>query len=82
MGWYWIALITLAVVWMITTLIAQFDEDYALYWAMGLVYPIARVLTYPIRALRTYERSRASYEKHGITKAQYFFGARAYKKRN
>ena len=48
-------------------------EDITITVAMGILYPIAYVLTYPIRAWNTYSHSRGYYEKHGITRFQYVF---------
>ncbi len=49
------------------------SEDITIKVAMGVLYPIAYVLTYPIRAWTTYSHSRGYYEKHGITRFQYVF---------
>lgn len=48
-------------------------EDITITVAMGILYPIAYILTYPIRAWNTYSHSRGYYEKHGITRFQYVF---------
>lgn len=77
MAWYWIVLLTVLVMWVIGVILAQIDEDYALYWSMGLMYPLLLVLLYPFRAMWQYENSRRFYEKHGITKMQFLFGKRA-----
>lgn len=76
MEWYWIVLITLVVVWSVSIVLAQFDEDYTLYWACGLLYPILMVLFYPVRAWNTYENSKNYYEHNGISRLQYIFGKR------
>lgn len=76
MAWYWIVLITLLVVWSVSLILAQFNEEYVLYWAVGLVYPIMLVLLYPLRACLRYNRSRGYYQKHNISKIQYVFGKR------
>ena len=77
MTWYQIVLLTLLAVWVVGVILAQIDEDYAVYWAMGPLYPLLRMLFYPIRAMRQYENSRTFYEKHGITKMQFLLGKRA-----
>lgn len=76
MAWYWIVLITLLIVWTISIVLAQFDEEYTLYWACGLLYPVLYFLFYPVRAANRYENSRQYYEKKGISKVQYVFGKR------
>lgn len=48
-------------------------EDITITVAMGILYPIAYVLTYPIRAWSTYSHSKGYYEKYGITRFQYVF---------
>ena len=77
MEWYWIVALTLLGVWTVGLILSQIDEDYAVYWAVGLLYPLLRVLLYPIWAARQYEESRVFYEKRGITKLQFLFGKRA-----
>ena len=76
MGYFITVVIVSAVYWLVSLILSQIDEDYTIYWACGLLYPIARLLTYPIRACRKYELSREYFEKHGITKKQYLFGKR------
>lgn len=70
------AIIVLFAYWIIGFIIAIIDEDKAAYWAMGLVYPIALVLTYPFRAIRSYKNRRTYYMVHNISMIQYFFGKR------
>jgi len=79
MAWYEIVLLTVVIFWAVSIVLAQFDEDYALRWACGLLYPILYFLFYPVRALRQYEAWRDYYEKHGITKWQFLFGKRVKK---
>lgn len=76
MAWYWTVLITLLAVWSISCILTQFNEDYALYWSVGLVYPLLWVLLYPARACIMYDRNVGYYRKHNISKAQYIFGKR------
>ena len=68
------ALAALFVEWMVALILAQRDEDTALRWAMGPVYPLAYLLTYPIRMSRRYDNNRKRYEDAGITKWQYICG--------
>lgn len=49
------------------------EEDITIKIACGILYPIAYVITYPIRAWRSYSRSINYYKKHGITRFQYVF---------
>ena len=60
----------------ITLIIAEIDEDKALYWAVGIPFLIAYVLLYPVRAWVGYDKSRNYYKKQGITKLQFIFGKR------
>lgn len=76
MEWYWIVLITAVVFWTVSIILAQFDEDFTLYWACGLLYPIIYLLIYPIRAIKRYNNSKTYFEKRGISKVQYVFGKR------
>lgn len=76
MHWYIISLITLSFYWVIVFIIAQISEDAAFLFAVGLFYPILKVLLYPIRANRKYKNSYLYYQNHGITYWQYMFGKR------
>lgn len=76
MDWYWIVLITYIVMCAITLILTQINEEYALYWAVGILYPIVYVLLYPIRAWVKWGMSRGYYQKHGISRLQYIFGKR------
>ena len=76
MAWYWIALITYIVMCAITLILTQINEDYALYWAVGILYPIVYALLYPVRAWVKWGRSKGYYQKHGISRLQYVFGKR------
>lgn len=64
------------VYWLVSLILSQIDEDYTIYWACGPLYPIARLITYPIRACRKYELSREYFEKQGVSKVEYVFGKR------
>lgn len=79
MAWYWIVILTLVCFWTVSIILGQFDDDYVLMWAGGLLFPLLRVLVYPIRAAQQYEKARDFYEKHGITKMQFVLGKRARK---
>ena len=67
MEWYWIVVITYTVMCVITLILAQIDEDRALYWAVGIPYLIACILLYPVRAWLRYDRSKNFYKKNGIS---------------
>ena len=83
MKWYWISLITLLVYWSIGVVIAQIDYgDWLELWAMGLMYPVLRVLFYPVRAWKEYSDWQEYYQKHNITRLQYIFGKRVHKNRS
>ena len=73
MEWYWIVLITAVGFWAVSIFLAQFNEDYTLYWACGLLYPIVYLLMYPLRAISKYDNHRAYYLKHGISMFKYVF---------
>lgn len=74
-------IITLSIYWVIGLIISCINEDWAVYYACGLVLPIVVVILYPIRAWCTYTRSKGLYQKHGISRIQYIFGKRVEKKR-
>ena len=77
MSSYIITTIIIAFVyWAIGVILVQVDEDYACYWAMGLLYPILWIILYPIRTWKTYSSHYNYYQKHGITRLQYMFGKR------
>lgn len=76
MEWYWIVLITYLVMCAISLILAHINEDYALYWAAGILYPIVYALLYPVRAWVKYSRSIRYYQKHGISRWQYILGKR------
>lgn len=61
MEWYWIVLITYSVMCVITLIIAQIDEECALYWAVGIPFLIIWILLYPVRACAEWERSKTYY---------------------
>lgn len=71
-----IIIITLLVTWIINCIVVFISEEAALYVSMGLVYPVLWVLTYPVRAWKTYSSSKHYYERHNITRLQYIFGKR------
>ena len=76
MAWYWIVLLTLLGVWTVSVVLAQFDEDYTLWWAWGLLYPVLYLIFYPIRAVKRYNRGQQYYERYGNSKVKYIFGKR------
>lgn len=80
MPWYFICGLSLIGFWIIGTVLVQIDEKYAVWWSIGVIYPILWVLCYPIRAVKTYSANKQAYQKHGISTLQYLFGARIYKK--
>ena len=75
-------IIHLFVFWIIGVIAVCIDEDWGVYWSMGLLYPILLILLYPIRAWRHYSRYKVEYQKHDITRLQYMFGKRIYKENN
>ena len=76
MTWYSIIIIITLVYWTIGVILVMIDEDWACYWAMGLLYPILYIILYPIRAWKTYSSHYSYYQKHDITRLQYIFGKR------
>lgn len=72
---------TLIIYWTVGIIIALIDENKLVYWATGLMYPIILVITYPIRAINTYNHSYSFYQKHNISLLQYIFGKRVHQKR-
>lgn len=75
-------IIHLFVFWIIGVIAVCIDEDWGVYWAMGLLYPILWILLYPIREWRHYSRYKTEYQKHDITRLQYMFGKRISKVNN
>lgn len=80
MSWYCIVIIALFVYWTIGLILAVLKEEWSQYWSMGLVYPIAFVILYPIRAWMIYSEHKEWYEKRGISRLQYMLGKRVHKK--
>lgn len=66
MSCFTVVILTLTVYWLIGFAIAIIDEDYSVYWSVGLIYPIMYVLTYPIRTWMRYARSKQYFKKHII----------------
>lgn len=64
----------------ITLILSLINENYALYWAVGIpyivVYFIVYILLYPVRIYIKYERNKEYFQRHGITRLQYFLGKR------
>lgn len=73
-------IITLSIYWVIGFIITCIDEDWAIYWAVGVTLPIALVIIYPFRAWRTYTNSKGWYQAHGISRMQYILGKRVKKR--
>ena len=80
MSWYSIIIIITLVYWTIGVILVGIDEDWACRWAMGLLYPILKVILYPVRAWVTYSQYKEWYEKREISSLQYMLGKRANKK--
>lgn len=69
-------IITLVIYWCIGFIISQINEEWAIFWAVGLIYPIIYIISYPIRAWKTYNNSIGYYRKHNVSRLQYLFGKR------
>lgn len=80
MSWYSIIIITTLVYWTIGVILVMIDEDWACCWAMGLLYPILKIILYPIAAWTMYSRHKEWYEKRGVSRFQYMLGKRVNKK--
>lgn len=76
MTWYWITLITYTVMCVVTLIIAQVNEECALYWAVGMPALIIWILLYPVRAWVKWEKSKTYYQKLGISRWKYILGKR------
>ena len=84
MAWYWISLITLCVWWTIGIVFIcivdsnpkTISEDCLAIFCMGLLFPIAWVLLYPIRAWNSYKIWKEDYKKNNISFIKYLFGKR------
>lgn len=79
---YSIIIIILFIYWTIGAIVVSINEDWGVYWVIGLLYPILWILLYPIREWRHYSKYKAEYQKHDITRLQYMFGKRVYKNNN
>jgi len=80
----WIVALTLTVYWtigLIIFILSRENETFAACWCAGLVYLLLYILFYPLRSMRAYSNSRLYYERHGISRLQYFFGKRVRDKR-
>lgn len=74
-----IVAITLFSYWLIGVIIfiaTKQNEAIGTIWGMGLVFVLAYVLCYPIRAMNSYSVSKEHYKRLGISRLQYFFGKR------
>jgi hypothetical protein len=71
-----IVISTLFLYWVIGFVIACINEDVTIYWATGLVYPLAVALTYPYRAIHNYKAKQKYYQKNNISMLQYLLGKR------
>lgn len=80
MNWYSIIIVITLVYWTIGVILVMIDEDWACCWAMGLLYPILKIILYPIGAWITYSQHKEWYEKRGISRLQFMLGKRAHKK--
>lgn len=76
MKWYWIVLITYIITCLITLMLTQINEDYALYWAVGIPTLIIWILLYPVRAWYDWEESKNYYKMNGVSRWQYILGKR------
>ena len=68
--------LTVIVMWTINFIAAVISEEVAFYIAMGLVYPLIWVVSYPMRTWIRYSRAKDYYQKHGISRFQFLFGTR------
>lgn len=74
-----VVIITLFAYWtigMILFILMRQNETFGSIWGMGLMYILAYVLFYPIRAINSYNLMKDQYRKAGISKIQYIFGKR------
>lgn len=75
-----VVIITLFAYWtigMILFILMRQNETFGSIWGMGLMYILAYVLFYPIRAINSYNHMKEQYRKAGISKIQYIFGKRS-----
>lgn len=83
MDTFWVVVISLFSYWaigLIVYFVSGKNEDIMRYWGAGLLFFILYVLAYPIRAMKTYSRSRGYYERNGISRIGYLFGKRVKQK--
>ena len=70
---------TYVVMCLITLILVEINEEWAIYWAIGIPALIIYILLYPVRAWNAYSRSINYYKKRDITRLQYLLGRRATK---
>lgn len=82
MAWYWISLITLCIWWVIGIVFVcivdskNLSDDCFVVFCMGLLFPIAWILFYPVRAWHNYKPWKEDYKKNNISFIKYLFGER------
>jgi hypothetical protein len=85
MAWYWIVLLTVVGVHAVNTVIVLVqtergkDTDDIVYLLALTVWMPLFIPAYPIRAIGTYNRASAYFQKRGISKIAYLFGKRVRK---
>lgn len=70
MEWWQVSIITLLVYWIVGVAIYEIkreNEDFAVCWGMGLVFPILYVLFYPLRVWKHYKSNIKVYKKYNLS---------------
>ena len=70
MEWWQVSIITLLVYWIVGVAIYEIkreNEDFAVVWGMGLVFPILYILFYPLRVWKHYKLNIKVYKKYNLS---------------
>ena len=70
MSWGQVSIITLLVYWIVGTivyLITNEYEEFAVYWALGIMVPITYILFYPLRVWKHYKSNIKVYKKYNLS---------------
>lgn len=70
MSWWQISIITLLVYWVVGVVVYEIkreDEDFAVSWSMGIVFPILYILFYPLRVWKHYKLNIKVYKKYNLS---------------
>ena len=70
MEWWKVSITTLLVYWIVGVAIYEIkreNEDFAVVWGMGIVFPILYILFYPLRVYEHYKLNIKVYKKFNLS---------------